>query len=173
LPRKRAVLPQPCPLCGRTDGTYQYVIFNHQRVSSRQAVICRIGHYDKNYYLSRQLAITFPPISRKTKRPYGKTWHSFKARPQFKITHDGRITDLSKYFDTFKEEVWWKKSLTVKPNPEISDYIKKQGWQMIPEESLWMKRRKLKEYIDPSLLPLSPEELDWIKRRKKYSMPLS
>jgi hypothetical protein len=176
VPRKQADLPQPCPLCERTDGTYQYVIFNHKYKSSRRAVICRIGHYDKNYYLSRHLAIVFPPSTRNIsniKRPYGKIWHSFKVRPQFDITHDGKMVNLSQYFDTFEEEMEWETSLTIKPEPWMSEYIKKWGWQMIPEESLWMKRRKVKECIDPSLLPLYPDQLDWIKRRKKYPKPLS
>jgi hypothetical protein len=104
LPRKRAVLPQPCPLCGRKDGTYQYVIFNHKYRSSRRAVICRIGHYDKNYYLSRKIGKESPTISRKIIRPYGKIWHSFKARPPFNITRDEKTVHPSQYFDTFKEE---------------------------------------------------------------------
>jgi hypothetical protein len=178
VPRKPAVLPQPCPRCGRTDGTFQYVIFNHKYMSSRRAVICRIGHYDKNYYLSRHLAIVFPPSTRNinnVKRPYGKIWHSFKVRPLFDITLDRKKVNLSRYFETFTEEKGKRRkmSLTIKPKPWMLDYIKKWGWQMIPEESLWMKRRKVKENIDPSLLPLLPEQLDWIKRQKKYPMPLS
>ena len=156
MPRKRAVLPQPCPLCGRTDGTYQYVIFNHKYISSRRAVICRIGHYDKNYYLSLKEGKESPTIGRKIKRPYGKIWHSFKVRPPFNMTLDGKTVHPSQYFDTFKEEdIWWwqKTSRTIKPEPWISDYIKKWGWQIIPEESLLIARRKLKEYYPP--IPLS------------------
>src|SRR5918996_1082541 len=104
LPRERAVLPQPCPLCRRTGGTYQYVIFNHKNVSSRRAVICRIGHYDKNYYLSRKIGKESPTIGCKIKRPYGKIWHSFKVRPLFNIALDGKTVNLSRYFDTFKED---------------------------------------------------------------------
>jgi hypothetical protein len=44
-------------------------------------------------------------------------------------------------------------SLTIKPKPCISDYIKKWGWQMIPEESLLIARRKIKKYYPP--MPLS------------------
>jgi hypothetical protein len=148
MPRKQAVLPQPCPLCGRTDGTYQYVIFNHKNVSSRRAVVCRIGHYDKNYYLSRKIAKESHTIGRKIKRPYGKIWHSFKVRPLFNITRYGKTVNLSRYFDTFKEEEKsrWKTSLTIKPKPWMSDYVKKWGWQMIPEESLLIARRKVKKY---------------------------
>jgi hypothetical protein len=152
------------------------VIFNHEYMSSRRAVICRIGHYDKNYYLSRHLAIVFPPSTRNinnVKRPYGKIWHSFKVRPLFNVTCDRKEVNLSRNFDTFEEEMEGETSLTIKPKPRMSDYIKKRGWHMIPEESLGMKRRKVKEYIDPSLLPLLPEQLDWIKRRKKYPKPLS
>jgi hypothetical protein len=46
-----------------------------------------------------------------------------------------------------------KMSLTIKPKPWMSDYIKKWGWQMIPEESLLIARRKVKEYYPP--IPLS------------------
>jgi hypothetical protein len=151
--KKRAVLPQPCPLCGRTDGTYQYVIFNHKYISSRQAVICRIGHYDKNYYLSRKIGKESPTISRKIKRPYGKIWHSFKVRPLFNITLEGKTVNLSRFFDTFKEDMlWsWETSLTIKPKPWMSDYIKNWGWQMIPEKSLLIARRKVKEYSPPPM----------------------
>jgi hypothetical protein len=119
-------------------------------MSSRRAVICRIGHYDKNYYLSRKIGKESSTISRKIKRPYGKIWHSFKARPRFFITQDGKTVELSLYFDTFKEEdVWLETSRTIKPEPWMSDYIKNWGWQMIPEESLWIARRKVKEYPMP------------------------
>jgi hypothetical protein len=155
LPRKRAILPQPCPLCGRTDGNYQYVIFNHKNISSRRAIICRIGHYDKNYYLSRKESRKLPTIGRKIKRPYGRIWHSFKVRPLFNITRYGKMVNLSQYFDTFKEKDKrrWKTSLTIKPELWMSDYIRKWGWQMIPEESLLIARRKVKEYYPP--MPLS------------------
>lgn len=154
MPRKQAILPQPCPRCGRTDGTYQYVIFNHENMSSRRAVICRIGHYDKNYYLSRKEGKESPTIGRKIKRPYGKIWHSFKVRPLFNITCYGKTVNPSQYFDTFKEDKTRQKmSLTIKPKPWMSDYIKKWGWQMIPEESLWIARRKVKKYPPP--MPLS------------------
>lgn len=152
LSRKRAVLPQPCPLCGRIDGTYQYVIFNHKNVSSRRAVICRIGHYDTNYYMSRKEAME-PPRIRNIKRPYGKIWHSFTVRPLFNITLNGKKINLSRYFEIFKEE---KTSLTIKPKPWLSLYIKKWGWQMIPEESLLIARRKVKGYPPPPHpMPLS------------------
>lgn len=154
MPRKRAILPQPCPLCGRTDGTYQYVIFNHKNVSSRRAVVCRIGHYDSNYYESRKEAMK-PPRIRNIKQPYGKIWHSFTVRPLFNITRYGKTVNLSRYFDTFKEEDErrQKTSITIKPEPWMSDYIKKWGWQMIAEESLLIARRKVKKYPPPT--PLS------------------
>jgi hypothetical protein len=157
MPRERAVLPQPCPLCRRTDGTYQYVIFNHKNVSSRQAVICRIGHYDTNYYESRKEAMK-PPRIRNIKRPYGKIWHSFTVRPLFEITLDGKTINLIRYFETCKEDKTGRKmrSHTIKPKPWLSEYIKRWGWQMIPEESLLIARRKVKEYPPPpSPMPLS------------------
>jgi hypothetical protein len=147
-------LPQPCPLCGRTDGTYQYVIFNHKYTSSRQALICRIGHYDVNYYLSRKIGKESSTIHRKIKRPYGKIWHSFKVQPIFIVTQGGKRVNISKYFDSLKEDKRrGKKSLTIKPEPCMSAYIKKTGWHMIPEEWLYYgKRRKVKEYPFPMLL---------------------
>lgn len=153
MPRKRAMLPQPCPLCGRTDGTYQYVIFNHKYRISRKGVICRIGHYDKNYYLSRKIGKDSPTIRRKIKRAYGKIWHSFTIGSIYTITRNGRTVDLNRYFETFKEEednmLGLETSHTIKPEPWMSDYIKNLGWQMIPEESLFIARRKLKKYPPP------------------------
>lgn len=198
MPRKRAVLPRPCPLCGRTDGTYQYVIFNNKNSMSRKAVICRIGHYDKNYYLKRQLQILLessrkkkrsepakhlsgqsdtapsPSDILKMKKPCGKIWHCFKVQSSFlQITHNGKKVNLIEYFDAFKEDVGWKTSYTVRPTQGISDNIKKDGWQM--EESRWMARRKVKDgYSFLTLLTkddfLTEEKQDWFAKRKKYRM---
>jgi hypothetical protein len=164
-------------------------------------VICRIGHYDKNYYLSRQLQLLFHSGSRekkeskpithlpqqldtvlplsatpKIKKPSGKIWHSFKVRSTFlSITRDGKTVNLTKYFDEFKEDEGWKTSHTIKTKPWMSDFIKKYGWQM--EESLWIARRKVKEYSFPILLTkedLLPKEVkEWFARRKKYHMSSS
>lgn len=46
-------------------------------------------------------------------------------------------------------------SLTIKTKPWMSDYIKKWGWQMIPEGSLLVARRKVKEYPPPPPKSLS------------------
>ena len=46
-----------------------------------------------------------------------------------------------------------KMSLTIKPKRWLSEYIKKWDWQMMPEESLLIARRKVKEYPPPK--PLS------------------
>jgi hypothetical protein len=95
-----------------------------------------------------------PPRIRNIKRPYGKMWHSFKVRPLFDITIDGKTINLSRYFETFTEDkTKRKKSLTIKPNPWLSEYIKKWGWQMIPEESLLIARRKVKGYPPPPPKP--------------------
>ena len=168
MPRKRAVLPRPCPLCGRTDGTYQYVIFNHEYTSSRNALICRIGHYDTNYYLSRQIGKISSTVRSQIKRPYGKTWHSFKVQPTFDILHGRGKINPGRYFDRRFKRGKGKKvtSITIKPPPGMPDLIKKEGWQMIPEESLYNKRRKLKEYPNPIL---TEEEKEWFAKRKKYT----
>ncbi len=197
MPRKRSVLPQPCPLCGRTDGTYQFVIFNNKNITSRHAVICRIGHYDKNYYLKRQLEILsnnrekkagpvphlppqlekmlFPPHNiLKTKKPCGKVWHCFKVDSSFLwITRDEMEVSLIEYFDASREDEESRKtSHTVSPTQEISELIKKEGWRM--DKSLYMARRKVKEYSFPILLTkqnlLNEGERKWFAKRKKYRM---
>ncbi len=110
---------------------------------------CRIGHYDMNYYMSRKEAME-PPRIRNIMRPYSKIWHSFTVRPLFEITLDGKKINLSRYFEIFKEDKTRRKtSLTIKPKPWLSEYIKRWGWQMIPEESLLIARREVKEYPPP------------------------
>lgn len=113
-------------------------------------MVCRIGHYDTNYYMSRKESME-PPRIRSIKRPYGKIWHSFEVRTLFEITRDGKTVNLSQYFETFTEEdeTRRKMSLTIKPQPWLSAYIKRWGWQMIPEKSLLIARRKVKEYPPP------------------------
>ena len=119
-------------------------------------MVCRIGHYDTNYYESRKEAMK-PPRIRNINRPYGKIWHSFTVRPLFNIALDGKRVNLSRYFETVKEDKTRRKirSLTIKPKPWLSAYIKRWGWQMIPEESLLIARRKVKEYPPPPPKPPS------------------
>src|SRR2546426_1539481 len=89
MPRKRGELPQPCTLCGRMDGTYQYVVFNNKNSTSR-SVICRIGHYDRNRYKSTKMASKSKLIETKVKHPSGRIWHSFNAYAPFGLTRDGK-----------------------------------------------------------------------------------
>ncbi len=97
-----------------------------------------------------------PSIGRTIKRPYGKIWHSFKVRPLFNVTVDGKTVNLNRYFETLRENKTRRKmSLTIKPKPWLSEYIKRWGWQMIPEESLLIARRKVKEYPPPPPKPPS------------------
>lgn len=66
------------------------------------------------------------------------------------------MVNLGRYFETFTEDkTRWKMSLTIKTKPWMSDYIKKWGWQMIPEGSLLVARRKVKEYPPPPPKSLS------------------
>jgi hypothetical protein len=169
VPRKQSVLPQPCPRCGRTDGTYQYVIFNHKYNSSRRAVICRIGHYDANRYLSLQIGKESSTINRQIKKPYGKIWHSFKVRPILLIPRRKSYVNVSRYFDKFKRGKNKRKtSLTIKPQPWMPEFIKKKGWQIIPEERLYYKKRqKVKDYPFPIL---TEKEKKWFAKRRKYRM---
>ncbi len=98
-----------------------------------------------------------PPRIRNIKRPYGKNWHSFTVRPLFEITIDEKMVNLSRYFETFGEDKKMRgvTSLTIKPKPWLSEYIKRRGWQMIPEKSLLIARRNVKEYPPPPSKPPS------------------
>ena len=164
-------------------------------------MICRIGHYYKTYFLKRQLQILLshsrsekkkkkgptaqqlaqqsdtalsPSDILKKRKPCGKIWHCFKVRSAYlQITHNEKKVNLTEYFDAFKEDVGWKTSYTIKPEPWMSDDIKKYGWQM--EESLRIARRKVKDgFPFLGLLTkdyfLNEEKQDWFANRKKYRL---
>jgi hypothetical protein len=165
VPRKPTELPQPCPLCGRKYGTYQYVIFQpkayqryypgservDRRIKRRSHVICRIGHYDPNYYLAMKRGQT----KRGIKQPYGKFWHSFTVNWEpVALTREGMTVDLEHYFAEFLDDEWHRTSLTVKPERWMSDKIKEFGWHMVPDRhgllgGLQIRRRPVKEYPIP------------------------
>lgn len=148
MPRKRSMLPKECPLCGRKDGTFQYVIFNNENSRCRHAVICRIGHYDKNRYASTRGATNSKLIKDKIKWPSGRIWHSFKCQPPFKFIVDGEPVRAQYYFDAIGDEPWLTTSRTVKPDSIMYENIRNYGWNMT---QLLMRRRTPKEYPKPQL----------------------
>jgi hypothetical protein len=60
MPRPRKLLPAPCPICEKENGTVQLVVFNpkfHPRLSYRKKparVVLRIGHYSPKLYKDTQ-----------------------------------------------------------------------------------------------------------------------
>jgi hypothetical protein len=106
------------------------------------------GRYTDKH-LSRQLYTDSPPSTTLKIKNLWQIWHSFKVWPSFCVTRVKRTVNLTEYFDLFKEDIWWKTSYTIRPEPWMSDYIKKWGWQMISEESLWIARRQVKKYPVP------------------------
>lgn len=138
-------MPAPCPLCGRTDGTYQYVVFNNERRWGSD-VICRIGHYDSNRYDSTRRALKSKITEPRVKWRSGRIWHSFTALAPFGIIVEDKTVSPGQYFVEFPEEKWWKASKTFKQEAWMSDRIRELGWRMVPEKNLSLARRKPKEF---------------------------
>jgi hypothetical protein len=139
MPRKVKELPRPCPICGRNDGTIQFVIFNH-RYGTSNKLICRIGHYYSDYYNSRKVALNSK--FRQINKPYGKRWHNFLTSWRVYQKHNGKEVDVTEYFDIIEPDKW-RRSITFTPH-NIHEAIRDEGWKMVPERSLYMRRRKPK-----------------------------
>lgn len=123
MPAKIKLLPYPCPICGKENGTIQVGILDELRF--------RIGHYNsQKYQLSKnQYKKNITP---KTKGygTEGKIWHNF------------RIEFLRMPSDLVDENIFSKKevekfdsTITISKNQKFINLIKEKGWRVIPSNS--------------------------------------
>jgi hypothetical protein len=159
---RRKLLPRPCP-CANEYGTVQLIIFNHNYLSSRHAVICRIKHYYPEFYKItkevqqiRGTVITRTKTGKKKMISYKSRWCSFQTTHRINfVDSTGRKILLSEYFDIYKDDS--SKSKTFAPDESFYKIVKERGWG-IKEDQRW-KDRYWADYIKKYGYDALPEDL--------------
>jgi hypothetical protein len=139
VPARHKVLPRPCP-CGRENGTIQLIIFNHERISSRRAVTCRIKHYYPELYkITKKLQQkNKSKITRKKKISYKSRWCSFQTTHMIDFVEStGSRIPLREYFEIYKDDSATSK--TFSPDESFYKIVKERGWG-IKEDRRWRDR---------------------------------
>ncbi len=113
MPAKKKMLPRPCPLCGKENGTVQIVIF-----SSSMEVTCRIAHYDSKKYLN--------PSTGREKKGRGKEWCNFQIKKSFA---EENMPPLEQDMDDLHIGYFGKrKSFTYTNHSFLLNAVKEKGW---------------------------------------------
>ena len=146
MPAKRKILPRPCPLCGKENGTVQIVIWHN---SSR--VNCRIGHYDSKIFQK--------PSTPREKRRRGKKWcyflmdESFAKKNIFPLEQDME--------DLYVGNLGKRKSITYTNPSLLLETIIEEGWH-VQESSYFrglIRSLGLWEEFTKEHFPSSPEQV--------------
>lgn len=128
MPAKKKMLPRPCPLCGKENGTVQIIIF-----STSMEVTCRIGHYDSKKYLN--------PSTDREKRSRGKKWCSFNIKKSFA---EENMSPLEQDMDDLHRGYFGKrKSFTYTNHSFFLEAVKENGWQGEGEEYMRAVAKRL------------------------------
>ena len=113
MPAKRRLLPRPCPICGKENGTVQIVIWHNSF-----KVNCRIGHYDSKTFQN--------PATPKEKRRRGKKWCYFLMDESFAKEN---ILPLERDIDDlYMGNLGKRKSITYTSPSLLLETIKEEGW---------------------------------------------
>ncbi len=135
MPAKRKLLPYPCPICERDNGTIQIVIFDPDGESGD--VVCRIGHYNSRKYNETKDKLDNVrnlKLQRKKRRSGGRIWHYFR------ITHLLNEEELIENSIIFRYS-HHKKKVTLSPNSQFINTIKKYGWNWYSAPTNYTPRR--------------------------------
>ena len=102
LPAKKKILPAPCPICKRQNGTVQLVVFPQ----AQSKLVCRIGHYIAEEYnpsedKRKHLKIDILDIEKRNSTTRGKIWHSFKIEPKGYATG---MKEFQEYLELMTDE---------------------------------------------------------------------
>ena len=117
MPAKQKLLPLPCPICGKSNGTIQAGIFDQIRF--------RIGHYNPEQY-KKSNKINLGSPKKDGFGTEGKIWHNFRIN--FLRVYD----DLIENKIVSKNNILQKKTLSLSKNLEFYNLIKKRGWHALP-----------------------------------------
>ena len=112
MPAKRRLLPKPCPICGKDNGTVQIIIF-----STSKSVICRIGHYDSETYLKSQ---------KEREKRRRKKWCNFTIDRCF-VEENILPFEQDKY-DLMIGKLGKRKSITYTNPSLLLEVINEEGW---------------------------------------------
>lgn len=147
MPAKKRMLPKPCPICKRKNGTIQLVIFPN----AVSKLVCRIGHYVSEEYSlpkekMKQLEIDVIDTEKRNPKTRGKIWHNFTISPR----SETKNRKLQKYLEKYnKSHNSIKKSITISPEPIFYELIKRTGWCMKPYKNYHGRKRRYSKYHFP------------------------
>lgn len=144
MPAKKKILPAPCPICNRENGTIQLVVFSE----SNSNLVCRIGHYISEEYKRdkdkiKKGEIDFQDVDKRNEKTRGKVWHSFRIEPKGESKD---IEKLQEYIDKYENKRFSKKSISFSPEPIFYELIANTGWCMKPYEKYHGRKRRYSKY---------------------------
>jgi hypothetical protein len=142
MPAKRKMLPIPCPICGRENGTIQLVYFPDKYNS----LVIRIGHYSS---ILRKKSISLSKSKNRNKtiitnqiQKRERVWCSFRSRLTYKP--DNNMELQSRKFE---------RSVCFSPSWEFLDNVYDLGWRVISNSSYRYKGRERRniDYFEKKL----------------------
>ena len=143
------MLPAPCPICKRTNGTVQLVVFPQ----ARSELVCRIGHYIAEEYKPsedkrKHLKIDILDIDKRNSTARGKIWHSFRIEPK---EYTVWMKELEKLIEGYENSAgsFKRKSVTFSPKLIFYEIIKHTGWCIKPYENYHGRKRRYSKYHFP------------------------
>ncbi len=139
MPAKRSLLPRPCPICGKSYGTMQVIIF----LDYRENVTCRIGHYDAEAYKKikkiHKTQMLNPANSndhfQQEIRIMQRHWCSFRIDKNFAETHIIPLEDDIEFLEEGSGNRNFRKSITYSYISMLKDAIREKGWHKLPNYS--------------------------------------
>ena len=149
LPTRKKLLPKPCPICKRENGTVQLTVFPN----ARSNFVCRIGHYvAEEYKLPKDKKkwsdIDTIDLAKRKDSVRGKIWHSFRIEPK---GHTSEIKDLQEHIKQYEKIRYSskRKPITFSPEQIFYELIKETGWCMKPYGYYHGRKRRYSKYHFP------------------------
>lgn len=150
---KRKLLPRPCPICKRENGTIQFIIF---RKRWEDRLICRIGHYIPEKYKPTRIAIgdknalkNMPDVIKKRgPETGGRVWHSFTIDPSLAEHNSTELSDYLEKLERFAESPinLHKTSVAIVPDSCFLQLIEENGWCMMHYRNYHGRVREFAKY---------------------------
>jgi len=174
MPAKKRLLPRPCPICDKQNGTVQVVIF-----ANEQNIYCRVWHYDPKKYKKIRTKIVskiscyfdpseeLPKITKYKDPSRGKRSCNFKIEKDFALENmpplEQDLDDLTSGYFRFRKSINYTNPMF------LLQSIKKKGWHKEPtfnelQKIMFKKWGHIKGYLS---YPKFWEALEDLERQGK------
>ncbi len=140
MPAKPNLLPQPCPICGKANGTVLIVRFS----SEPDQYLIKIGHYNSEKYRIQQELVNALKKEvdggrKKATKSRGRIWDTFRTRYDFSFDPFPKISYIEEFTNKNTDEVFKKEYFKDKPYQyktlkdlhNVFNHIKQYGWGKI------------------------------------------